>query len=918
MPWWEPVRFLALTAIVVASFGFVPANASPAGAREPVVATGRALRATRVLETAPAPAGWRAVRDRDTGVVVRLWGSYVDVAGAVRDPAIAERAARAFFAAHLELFAPGARLADFVLVANRLDGGVRSVAFGQVWNGLRVVGGQVHVVFANDRLFLAGSEALPRVELAIDSADSAVRRGNPATGRADAWVRAETGLAVIARATGERVVLPLVHGKGDIEYRVADVVDVSAPTGRWDVYVAPDGSPLLRVNRLSYATGTLRFDVGARRPGGPRVLAPAARVNLTVDGAQAITDDAGTFAWPGTAAAAITSSVTGDLVQIVNAAGALATAQLVAQPGQPVDWSLADDEFGDAQLTAYVYAMVAKARARVMEPSLAWLDLPLQIHVNEADSCNAFSTGDDLHFFRKNAVCENTGRLSDVVMHEFGHSFHKQSIITGVGAFNQAMSEGAADFFAANIDDDSGVGRGFNFDDTAVRDMDPPGTEKRFPGDVNGSPHLTGLIFAGAMWDLRKALIAELGPARGIAVTEQMYVGILQRATDIPTTYLAALTADDDDGNLGNGTPHSCAIEAAFGRHGIASPGFETTTIGAPNVAGTTVSFTVTTPAAVTCPRPRVTAMSLAWQLGTGTPTTIAMTAQGDTWSATIPAQPDNTIILYRAIATFDDGSTANLPDNAADPLYQLLVGAATPIWCEPLDVDPQWTQVGQAEWHVAPPRFVEDPPAAFTGTNVLGTNGDVGGAYNAFNFTSIETPAIDTSAYEHVHLQFRRWLAVEDGMFDQATIAIDGATVWQNAASTPGTLDHVDREWRLVDLELTPSPATKIAWTLDPDGSRQLGGWNLDDICVVGLGKIPRCGDAFVDVNETCDDGNATLGDGCTPDCVSEPSDEGGCCSSSTNPSGWIVLGLLVWGQAPLAQLMRRKSLKRRRSPRC
>ncbi len=922
------VRSLVLTALLLTNAAFVPGLQRPLGPRDPepgdrqpVVAAGRAPRMSRVLERTAVPGGWQGLRDRDTGVLTQLWGNYVDVPGAMRDSAIAERAARAFLATHLDRLAPGARLDDFVLVTNRVDGtpagsaagwprgfsdrARRTVAFRQVWNGLRVVGGQVHVVFAHDRLFVAGSEALPRVQLAMP------RAGRASPARAEAWLRSETRLAATARPTGERVVLPIVHGAGDIEYHVADVLDATAPAGRWDVYVAPDGAPLLRVNRLSYATSTLRFDVGERRPTGPRRLAPANRTNILVDGTATVTGADGSFTWPGTAPAVVEPSVVGALVQVVNTAGALATAQLIAQPGAqpgtqpgpPVDWSLATDEFGDAQLTAYIYATVAKDRARGMHPSLAWLDQALQVHVNEDLSCNAFSTGDDIHFFRKDAMCENTARLADVVLHEFAHSFHTQSIIPGAGAFNQPMSEGIADFFAANILEDTGIGRGFNFDDTAVRELDPVGTELRFPDDVNGSPHLSGLIIAGALWDLRKALIAELGATQGIAVTEQIYVGILQHARDMPTSYLAALTADDNDGDLGNGTPHGCAIETAFGRHGLAGATFEPTTISVPAVSGTTVSFAVTVPTGP-CVRPQVTAMSLTWQLGTGDATTLALTAQGAAWSATLPTQPDNTIILYKAVATFADGSTANLPDNPADPLYQLLVGTPTPIWCESFDADPQWMQIGQEEWEVAPPSFDFDAPAAFTGQNVLGTNVRTLGTYNAFNFTSIVTPPLDASGYEHVHLQFRRWLTVEDGTFDTASVEINGETVWQNATSTATNIDHVDKEWRLFDVELTPSAsvtppaAVTIAWSLDPDGTRQLGGWNIDDVCLVGLGKIPRCGDRFVDVDETCDDGNATLGDGCALDCELEPETASGCCSSSSSsspgPAGLLLLLLI------------------------
>jgi hypothetical protein len=874
------MRLVALAAILLTNAAFVGTD------RAAVVATGRQPRQARILDPLDALPGWHALRDRDTGVVTQLWGSHIDAPGAMADPAIAERAARGFLAAHLELFAPGARAGDLLLVTNRVDGSLRTVAFHQTWNGMRVVGGQLHVVFRNDRLFVVGSEALPNVQATMP------RSGRASPARAEAWLRAETKLAVTARPTGERVVLPIIHGKSDIEYRVADLLDATASAGAWDVYVAPDGAPLLRVSRVSNASGTLRFDVGDRRPTGPRHLAPAPRANLVADGVATTTDDSGGFTWTGSAAAAIDTTVTGPAVQILNAAGAPATASLVAQPAQPVDWSLAADEFGDAQLTAFIYVSVAKARARIMEPALAWLDQSLPVHVNEDGECNALAGANDLHFFKGSATCENTGRLADVVMHEFAHAFHHQTIIVGTGAFNQAMSEGAADFYAANITGDPGIGRGLNFNDTPVRDIDPPGIERVFPADLNGDPHISGLIFAGAMWDLRKALIAKLGTAPGIALAEQLYVGILLRATDIPTTYVAALTADDNDGDLGNGTPHSCEIEAAFGRHGLAGAGFETTSLAAPIVTDRSVSVTVVTPAGG-CPKPSVTAMSLAWHVGTDAPQTIAMTAQGDTWTGTIPPQLENTVVRYRITATFDDTNFAVLPDNRADPEYQLFVGDATTIWCDMLDADPQWTQTTN-EWQWGTSLGLGgDPPAGFTGPSALGTDLRTNGLYNFNDSNSIATPAIDISGYEHVHLQLRRWLTVQDATSDQASISVNGTPIWQNAISATNDLDHVDKEWRFVDLDLAAftGGSVAISWSLASNASKELGGWNLDDVCLVAFAKTPRCGDGIVDDGEECDQGIATSI--CTADCVSTKPPGIGCCSSTTDPRGALVLGL-------------------------
>ena len=63
--------------------------------------------------------------------------------------------------------------------------------------------------------------------------------------------------------------------------------------------------------------------------------------------------------------------------------------------------------------------------------------------------------------------------------------------------------------------------------------------------------------------------------------------------------------------------------------------------------------------------------------------------------------------------------------------------------------------------------------------------------------------PAVDTGDFSDVHLQFRRWLTIEDRAFDRAAVEVDGVVLWENA--TQGHLDHVDREWRFVDLPLPP-----------------------------------------------------------------------------------------------------------------
>ena len=49
----------------------------------------------------------------------------------------------------------------------------------------------------------------------------------------------------------------------------------------------------------------------------------------------------------------------------------------------------------------------------------------------------------------------------------------------------------------------------------------------------------------------------------------QLFVATLRRATSIRTSMVEALAADDDDGDLTNGTPNECVIRGAYGRHGL-------------------------------------------------------------------------------------------------------------------------------------------------------------------------------------------------------------------------------------------------------------------------------------------------------------------------------------------------------------
>ena len=908
---------LGLAAAV--SIGLVqPTNAfvPQKGAEAPIVSADRGPRTHRTTtwSTSLLP-GWTAIVDHDTNVPLRMWGSGPHITNAVTDGAVAEAAARQFLATHISKLAPGASSTDFELVSNTLSGDVRSVGFAQRVRGLPVLGGSIGFSFKRDRLVMVTSTALPNITVAVPATRLA---SSVLASRASKWLADDGHVftrAAASFAPTERVIIPIVRPRRgatpDITYRVAEhlVLEAATDVGRWDVFVdAVDASPIARKSTIHYASGKVLFNVGDRHPGGTRSAKPAAFASHTVNGAAVTSIADGSFTWAGTTNASVALTLAGPFVAITNRAGARLTETISLAPNATYTWNRSTDEMADAQINAFVHANVAKQFAKEkLAPDMAWLSQPLAVYVNESQTCNAYSTGDDIHFFRKGSQCENTGRMADVVYHEFGHSLHAHAIIDGVGAFDGALSEGMSDMFAALITRDHGMGRGFFFTDSPLRDLD---NSKKWPDDVEGQVHADGEIIGAAMWHLGEALEAKLGATAGYEKTIDIFWGVLQRSSDIPSAYAEALVADDNDGDITNGTPNQCEINAAFGQHGLADPSL-TVGITTPVRTGFEVSITVKPSGSSACPGPSVTGAKIQWQPRGGTGGDVALAATGATYAGSIPSQPDGTVVQYKVVVSLSDGSSMTFPKNDADPFYEFYVGEVTKLWCSDFEAGlGDWTHgatvASRDEWQVGEPLGLGgDPKAAFGGNNVLGIDLSNDGLYRSRVATYAETPEIDLAGHTHVRLQYQRWLGVEDGFYDKAQIMANGNQVWKNYASAvepqAAGVSHIDREWRFQDVDLSTQTATgkiKLRFELTSDEGLELAGWTIDDVCVVAMsGPATTCGNSQIDHGETCDDGNRTDGDGCDANCVDESEDGGGCCSVGTGPEGALALSIFTLG---------------------
>jgi hypothetical protein len=851
---------------------------------------------------------WRAIWDADTGVPLRIYGAGIRAPGSSGSPARAARAARAILERHIDLLAPGTRASDFALVANHEAGGLRTVGFAQSAGGVPVLGGQVSVRIRRDRVLVIASEVVPGSGSPRPAGAASARSRDLARRRARDWIAAvlssrSPGASSRSLAAGPArgpFVLPLVRRRGAAVHTVLEVAVASErPLVRATVWVdAESGEPVARRDDLRSASGVVRFDAPVRWPGDERRAYPAPFASLILDGEPATTDLAGQLAWPGDATGQLVTTATGPYVSVIDHDQDPASAELLLPDGGEVVWSEADSEGRDAQLAIFVHGNLVVEFARALDPGLAWLDQSLQAHANLDGTCNAFSDRDSIYFFRGGAACENTGRIADIIYHEYGHSLHAQSLLPGVGRYEEALSEGASDYLAATITGDPAMARGFYRNELPLRHIDPEGSEAIWPEDIGVTPHATGLIFAGAMWDLRKALALALGEAEGAARADHLFYQVLRRASDIPSSYAEVLAADDDDGDLSNGTPHACAIDAAFGRHGLADP-VATGQVAPPLVRDLEVSVAVTPPLR-DCPELLVTGARLEWQLRAAPDVAGAldMAPIESGFAAAIPEPPAASVVQYRIQLELASGERRALPGNPADPWYELFHGAAEVLYCTGFDDAPRaegWTSgsVGEQavdEWSWGAPlgsRSSGDPDRAFSGYYAFGT--DLGGfqsdgAYEPEQVAYADLPVLSVPPDAvSVHLQYRRWLAVEDGRYDRASIAGNGALAWANLETGSGLLHHVDREWRFHDVDLTDvvvDDQLAIRFELTSDETIELGGWTLDEVCVVAV--RPTCG------GEDCAGGDAGPG--------GILADDGGCgCRTGGRGGGlpWLAFGL-------------------------
>ncbi|RJO63765.1 MAG: hypothetical protein C4523_19350 [Myxococcales bacterium] len=824
-------------------------------------------------------AAWTLRRDFALGEPWRLWGSGIAVDGAaMTNDAAAAQVAERFWQDHPELLPERFDMEQLQPWSNTLSAGVRYVSFRQAIDGVPILGGRAFVAIKYGRLVMAGARLF---EATANAAAASIE--TKAARRIARQAMEARGLKAKDTAA-ELTFLPFDENKRT-RLVLAYVVGLDArPQGRWTAYVdAVKGTLLALRDERVFFNGQIALALHERNPAGPSVQRPASLLRLTANSQSLLTDAVGGFSVSGSSAD-LSLQIQGAYTSIDNEAGAELTASATLENSGAYVWE-SGEEYGQAQLAAYRFVADVREHAQSFAPDLDWLTDSLTVNVNYDETCNAWFDG-ELTFLKKGrspggGTCNNTAMLADVVYHEFGHGFHYYSIVPGVGDFDEAVSEGLADYMSSSLTGDRYLAPYFMTTGGALRDIEP---DKVWPADQNEDPHLTGLIVGGALWDLRKLLISELGETEGARTTDLIFAGAARTTDTVPSLYEAALLADDDDGNLDNGTPHVCAIDLAFGLHGLVA-----------NAAGG-LSIVHTPPARLDAGAPvRLTARIGAAhpQCGAteaGDVRLVYSTNEGRLWqnkpmaleaadefAAELSGLAAGQRLLYRIeVGATDEGALIVRPANLAEPYYMVYVGALEPIACDDFETrDNDWThellsgedQEGADDWQWgASGGLGGDPARAYSGSKVWGNDlspeDNWNGLYQSEKTNTLKSPSYDLSAYDQVRLQFRRWLNVEDASYDKARIYVNDERAWENRPGA-GEEHHTDREWVLFDLDISEwaaaQSAVQIRFEIESDQGLEFGGWTIDDFCLYTTTDEPPDGDV---PDGDVPDGDAADGD--------------------------------------------------------
>ncbi len=445
----------------------------------------------------------------------------------------------------------------------------------------------------------------------------------------------------------------------------------------------------------------------------PEVPVALPYAEVSIGGTTVNADENGNFTIPndGTGNVTVTSTLRGTWFEVFDQAAGGATpsiSQTVTPPG-PVNFlhnpTTNDDEM-TANVNAYVEANVVRDFVLNYDPQFPVISNQTAFDINtQVDgSCNAFYNGSSINFFANGGGCNNTS-FSDVVHHEYGHHLVN---VTGNG--QAQMGEGSSDVMGVLIQDDPVLGQGFSNCGTGIRNAN---NNIQYPCDsgANGI-HACGQLISGCVWDtLNELRVSEGSTQAAIDVSAQLFLGMLvvrgqmnPGQTEIePDITVIYVELDDDDGNIGNGSPHYNQINAGFSAHNMDAPPLDALTFEYPNGRPAAIAHNggeafIVRVLAGPGGAPQSGTAILNVDTGSGFQAIPMGEISPNLYQAIFPTAPCGTIVNYYVSAESTSGEVQNSPmDAPASTFNGIYATVATTTFSDPGETDVGWSVSGDA-----------------------------------------------------------------------------------------------------------------------------------------------------------------------------------------------------------------------------
>ncbi|MEP7264624.1 MAG: M36 family metallopeptidase, partial [Bacteroidota bacterium] len=787
---------------------------------------------------------WFAVFNENNGFPHRAFGTPVIISG-VSDPA---SAATVFINSNLHTFINESVHLEQTGITTSPK--YIQVNYKQTWQGLEVLFSRLTVKMTHDyKVVLFGADVQNDININKTpklSAGDAITAATKDINAVDIIISQQPQLKILP------LPVALAYDNRLVYEMIVDFNSEGEPASYYTLVDANSGKVLYRSNRVNHFSPggtnlTINGTIYPTNPYNASAVLPLQYIKVDA-GSIFNTDENGFLILPnGTTSA--TLSLAG-LYGIVYTGQTATTVQSFVASLVPGTNTLSFDPSSDINhLTAYYHANVVHDYMKTKLPTFTDMDFPMEIRVDRTDgNCNAFYDG-GLNFYTHSNGCNSLSLVNDVVYHEYGHGISSLFYQANGTTFqNGGMNEGYSDTWAICITENPVLGIGFDDTDPAisVRNYDflNGAQRKVYPQNLVGEVHADGEIICGAWYDVAINLgsvnaMSDLfvealyGLANGPNGTEgQVFTDVL----------IDALQADDNDGNLINGTPNVNAIADAFALHGISL--LTTANLAHTPVIAAPAQLPVTINAALTnVSLPFAWALSgvrCAYAINTGTTWSVInmTTTNGTNYTVDIPAQTVGTVVKYYIYIEDVNGKSSNVHPSGADAAdpnlpYFIRVGYNL-LFTDDFDVNSgNWVfgiagdnaTTGLWDYNIPNPSYVgtavvqsgtQVTPGGsiclFTGNAAVGAGAGTNDVDDGK--TTVQLQDVDLSAYTNPAIEYYRWYSNDQGAtpgtdFWKVDISNDGGANWVPVENTK----VADHSWRNVVIRVSDyvTPSSNI-----------------------------------------------------------------------------------------------------------